>query len=671
MNSLRDKRSRLAVGLAMALPAALLVGCGGGDGNDDDGQASVYTLQLLHAADQEGGAPAVEDAPRFSAVLNALRATQPERTLVLSSGDNVIPGPFFSASEDASLAGLLGVPAPGRTDILMLNAMGIQASAFGNHEFDLGPATVASLLAAESNAGGSYPGTAFPYLSSNLDFTADSSLGPLVVADGQPAGGLANGIARSTIITVNGQTIGIVGATTPTLDVISSPGPDIVITPADSNDIAALAAEIQVSVDALTATGIDKVIVLAHMQQIAIEQQLAQLLNDVDIIVAGGSNTILADGTDRLRAGDTAVGTYPLQYVSPKGEPVLVVNTDGNYRYVGRLVVDFDEAGVVLPGSLDQAVNGAYATDEQGVTALGSPAPDATVAALAAGVGAVIAERDGNVFGQTTVYLNGLRESVRTEETNLGNLSADANLWVAQQVDASTAVSIKNGGGIRDDIGEVVFPAGSTNPDDVQRLPPPANVLAGKPEGGISQFDIQNALRFNNELSLVTVTAEELAALVEHAVAGVAPGATPGSFGQVGGIRFSFDPSQPAGDRVQNLLVVDANGAADGVLPDTVIAGGELQGDGGRTFRVVTLNFMADGGDGYPFPVTGRVDLVEEGLPAGVATFADAGSEQDALAEYLAAMFPIGGPFTTADTPVAQDTRIQNLSARPDTVLNP
>ncbi len=671
MNSLRDKRSRLAVGLAMALPAALLVGCGGGDGNDDDGQASVYTLQLLHAADQEGGAPAVEDAPRFSAVLNALRATQPERTLVLSSGDNVIPGPFFSASEDASLAGLLGVPAPGRTDILMLNAMGIQASAFGNHEFDLGPATVASLLAAESNAGGSYPGTAFPYLSSNLDFTADSSLGPLVVADGQPAGGLANGIARSTIITVNGQTIGIVGATTPTLDVISSPGPDIVITPADSNDIAALAAEIQVSVDALTATGIDKVIVLAHMQQIAIEQQLAQLLNDVDIIVAGGSNTILADGTDRLRAGDTAVGTYPLQYVSPKGEPVLVVNTDGNYRYVGRLVVDFDEAGVVLPGSLDQAVNGAYATDEQGVTALGSPAPDATVAALAAGVGAVIAERDGNVFGQTTAYLNGLRESVRTEETNLGNLSADANLWVAQQVDASTAVSIKNGGGIRDDIGEVVFPAGSTNPDDVQRLPPPANVLAGKPEGGISQFDIQNALRFNNELSLVTVTAEELAALVEHAVAGVAPGATPGSFGQVGGIRFSFDPSQPAGDRVQNLLVVDANGAADGVLPDTVIAGGELQGDGGRTFRVVTLNFMADGGDGYPFPVTGRVDLVEEGLPAGVATFADAGSEQDALAEYLAAMFPIGGPFTTADTPVAQDTRIQNLSARPDTVLNP
>ncbi len=671
MNSLRDKRSRLAVGLAMALPAALLVGCSGGDGNDDDGQASVYTLQLLHAADQEGGAPAVEDAPRFSAVLNALRATQPERTLVLSSGDNVIPGPFFSASEDASLAGLLGVPAPGRTDILMLNAMGIQASAFGNHEFDLGPATVASLLAAESNAGGSYPGTAFPYLSSNLDFTADSSLGPLVVADGQPAGGLANGIARSTIITVNGQTIGIVGATTPTLDVISSPGPDIVITPADSNDIAALAAEIQVSVDALTATGIDKVIVLAHMQQIAIEQQLAQLLNDVDIIVAGGSNTILADGTDRLRAGDTAVGTYPLQYVSPKGEPVLVVNTDGNYRYVGRLVVDFDEAGVVLPGSLDQAVNGAYATDEQGVTALGSPAPDATVAALAAGVGAVIAERDGNVFGQTTVYLNGLRESVRTEETNLGNLSADANLWVAQQVDASTAVSIKNGGGIRDDIGEVVFPAGSTNPDDVQRLPPPANVLAGKPEGGISQFDIQNALRFNNELSLVTVTAEELAALVEHSVAGVAPGATPGSFGQVGGIRFSFDPSQPAGDRVQNLLVVDANGAADGVLPDTVIAGGELQGDGGRTFRVVTLNFMADGGDGYPFPVTGRVDLVEEGLPAGVATFADAGSEQDALAEYLAAMFPIGGPFTTADTPVAQDTRIQNLSARPDTVLNP
>jgi 5'-nucleotidase/UDP-sugar diphosphatase len=38
---------------------------------------------------------------------------------------------------------------------------------------------------------------------------------------------------------------------------------------------------------------------------------------------------------------------------------------------------------------------------------------------------------------------------VRTEETNLGDLTADANLWAAKQEDASVQVSIKNGGGIR------------------------------------------------------------------------------------------------------------------------------------------------------------------------------------------------------------------------------
>ena len=34
------------------------------------------------------------------------------------------------------------------------------------------------------------------------------------------------------------------------------------------------------------------------MQQISIEEQLAELLTDVDIVMAGGSNTILADDDD-------------------------------------------------------------------------------------------------------------------------------------------------------------------------------------------------------------------------------------------------------------------------------------------------------------------------------------------------------------------------------------
>ena len=85
------------------------------------------------------------------------------------------------------------------------------------------------------------------------------------------------------MIDVNGEKIGVVGATTPTIDRISSPG-DVTVLPQPFDGVPtpeqldALAAEIQADVDALLAANpdIDKVVVLAHMQHIAIEQALAQ-----------------------------------------------------------------------------------------------------------------------------------------------------------------------------------------------------------------------------------------------------------------------------------------------------------------------------------------------------------------------------------------------------------
>ncbi|MEE4378636.1 MAG: bifunctional metallophosphatase/5'-nucleotidase [Candidatus Competibacteraceae bacterium] len=658
--------------LPILLLSMILVACGGDDDNNNlrlTPPPTTFQLQLLHAADMEGGAEAVEDAPRFSAILNALRDENPTNTLVLSSGDAWIPGPLYSASSDDSLSGLLGIVGNGRGDILMQNAMGFQASAFGNHEFDEGPDAVFNILAADSDDTGNYPGAAFPYLSVNLDFSAEPELSTLVTVDGQNVADLANRIARSAVVTVAGETIGLVGATTPALASISSTG-DVIVNPANGS-IPELANLIQAAVDALTATGIDKIIILTHMQQLAIEQQLAGLLDGVDIIIGGGSDSILADATDRLRPGDIAVDDYPIQLTSASGEPVLLVNTDGQYRYIGRLVVEFDANGVVLPDSIDTAVSGAYATDEQGLIELNGPNPDPTVVAIAGALGEVLIDRESNTFGKTLVYLNGVRASVRTEETNLGNLTADANLFVAQSFDPSTALSIKNGGGIRNDIGEVLLPPGTNDPDDAIRLPPPANPIAGKEEGQISQFDIQDSLRFNNDLTLLTLTAAELVAVIEHGVAATEPGATPGQFSQVGGIRFSFDPSLPPNSRVRSLLVLDSNGAQEGVNPDVVVQDGLLQGDPGRLFRIVTLGFLAGGGDQYPFPDRERVDLVEQGLPMGAATFADPGSEQDALAEYLVVNFPDGMPFDEIDTPIEQDERIQNLNVRADTVLTP
>ena len=619
---------------------------------------SKTTLQLLHAADMESGIEALENAPRFSSVLNALKA-EIEDTVVIGAGDSYIPGPFFAAGNDRSLREVLGREGSGRADILMLNAMGFMAGALGNHEFDAGTGTLASLIAPDDD----YVGTAFPFLSANLDFSIDSNLAALVVEPGQEASTIPNSITKSVVITMpSGEKVGVVGMTTPQLGSLSVPG-NVGIAPADPNDMVALAAIVQESVDALTAAGINKIILTGHLQQINLDEAIAAHIKDVDIIIAGGSNTLLADETDRLHPGDTADRPYPILTQSASGKPIAIVGTGGNYRYVGRLVVDFDEAGVLVPESIDAAVSGAFVTDEQGIVDTGNAEPAARVVEITEAVRNVVTAKDGNIFGQTSVYLNGNRDSIRTEETNIGNLIAEANLAAGKRVDPSVVVSLKNGGGIRASIGVAAYG---------ELLPPPANALVGKAMGQISQIDIENTLRFNNGLTLLTLSAAELLEVVEHTVAASGEGSTPGRFPQIAGMAFSYDTSLPEGSRIQSLVITDA----DGNPMDTIAQNGELVGDADRTFRMVTITFLVNGGDNYPyanFPNTHRVDLTEtmtEEQSGGQATFAAPGTEQDALAEYLAANFS-ETPLAMADVGPETDERIQNLEFRADSLMMP
>lgn len=656
----------LKTGLALAV-SLTLAGCSGYADEDDlnalrseldslrneVNDAETFRLQLLHLSDMDGSnADALANVGPLAAIVAGLKAQYPDNTLFVSSGDNYIPGSRYSASSDDSFATVTGVATPGdgRADIAFLNAMGLQVSAVGNHDLDSGTSGFAGLISASEN----WVGAQFPYLSANLDFAADANLAPLVAEDAQPASSIASQLAATAVITVDGEDIGIVGASTATLENITSTG-DITVLPANDR-VSELAEIIQASVDALTESGIDKIILLAHMQRIDVEKQLAGLLENVDIIVAGGSNTLLADFNDRLRDGDSAADNYPLIYNSAANEPVVLVNTDADYKYLGRLVVEFDSQGRIVLGSINPLVSGAYVADEDMVAAVNGTA-NATVDGLVDAVNDVLIAQEGNILGNTAVYLNGARGSVRSEETNLGNLTADANLWYAQQYDATVDISLKNGGGIRADIGNFAYPPGSTDAADLEYFPPEAFPAAGKAEGDISQFDIQSALAFNNGLTLVDVTAAELKAILEHGITTVGGGAFP----QIGGLSFIYDADAAAGSRVTALSV-------DGT---PVVTGGVVDNSQGP-FRMVTLNFLAGGGDGYPIPQTNRVDLVLDAEvdtsvdmsaeDPGNADFAETGSEQDALAEYLQAFHPdADNAFNTADTiasDAVSDTRI-------------
>jgi len=647
-------------------------------------------VQILHASDLEGGVDAVQDAPNFAAVVEGLEADAANGavpSLLLSGGDNYIPGPFFSAAGDFSLRNtfrtVLGQPdareGEGRVDISIMNLLGFDASAVGNHEFDAGTGAFRSIIGADIRNNftqARWLGAQFPYLSTNLDFT-NSSLASIYTGQILPstefqgdlsdlvAAANAPKLAPATTVTRGGEVFGIVGATTPLVESISSIGGVTVNNPgAGTNDMAALATLIQPTIDALTNQGVDKIILVTHLQQFALEQQLVTLLRGVDIVIAGGSDTLLADAGDRLRAGDVAQGAYPTVATNLDGDPALLLSTDGQYSYVGRLVVDFDANGVVVPGSVATAESGVYATDNQGVIDLFGnlvdpflPGTDAaSVKSLTDAVSAIVIARDANIIGKSSVFLEGRRTPIRTEQTNMGDLTADANLFAARQFDATVLVSHKNGGGIRNPIGSI-GQNGELGPNE-------ANPLSGKQAGEVSQLDVENTLRFNNGLVLQTLSRTQFKEVLEHAVAGSAPGSTPGQFGQFSGVSFSFDVNAPVGSRIQYAALRDAT------TETIVVQNGSVFGT--QPIRIVTLDFLQGGGDGYPFdtfaianPVFADVvELENAGLPAGAATFAAAGSEQDAFAEYMLANFSANA-FGTADQPVRDDQRVQQIGTRP------
>ena len=672
------------------------------------------SIQILHASDLEGGVDAIENAPNFAAVVDALEtdaAAQGIGSILLSAGDNYIPGPFFNAAQfigddifvdtysalfAEDLAANPGITLDvgdgrGNADIAIANILGIDASAVGNHEFDNGPDAYAGLIAGEGDGDTIESfGALFPYLSANLDFSGEPALSGLVTGDILAASeyqlapseivagaGTNARIADSTIVDVDGEQVGVLGATYQIVSTVSSTG-GVVDETGGANDMAALAANLQPDVDALIAQGVDKVVLVTHLQDFNREQELATRLEGVDIIVAGGSDTISADETDALREGDEADQPYPFVATGADGNPVAIVSTDGEYSYVGRLVIDFDENGVIIPDSVDAAESGAFATDEDGVlAATGTTSVEDAIAGsekatlvsgLTTAVSDQVTESDGTVFGETEVFLDGRRETVRTEESNIGNLTADANIAAARSIDPDVTVSIKNGGGIRAAIGEIDGETG-------ELLPTQDNPASGKNAGEISELDIQNALRFDNELAIVDLSAEDLKIILEHAVASSGPGSTPGQFFQLGGLRVSVDLEGTAqaldgegnvtteGTRIQNVALIDESGQTT----EVIVADGEVAEGAPESIKTVTLNFLAGdegdlvGGDGYPFRALSPT-VTETGI-----------GEQQALQDYLAANFPVEGDaaFDTPEIPATLDGRVQFTDARTDTVAGP
>lgn len=673
-----------------------------------------FTLQILQTSDQEAGIPAFQDILGFSAVMNALD-NRYANTLKLTTGDVYISSPFFNASRDIYDNATTANPQAdqgGIADILINNELGWDVASVGNHEFSGGAGSFLNLVAPNPNwvngqnggvgiGAGGYPGAAFPYLANNLDYSnVTLPNGLAVVANGGAP--LPNTLTGSVVKDFNGEKVGIIGIVTPYLKSIADTGA-IEVTTRDSNgnvitgttsvdeQVDSIIRNITPEVQALSNAGINKIILMTHLQEsrieIALAQKMAALGLGVDLLLGGGSHQLMSSetGVPPLREDETQQNNgqllQPFPQVYGSGDnKVVFVNSAPNYRYLNQLVVTFDYKGVVSTIGDD---SGPYATDIAGVDRLYDESittldqvkakADQDIVNIVDGVQDFVNQQDGNIFGQTDVFLNGVRGDVRTQETNLGNLTADAQDFYAEaylnkhnllsgfnKID----ISFTNGGSIRDQIGQFAI---EQITGDLITLPPQANPEVGKEEGDVSQLDIANSLRFDGDLVVGTVTATGFLQLAEHMISSVETGN--GRFGQIGGFNFSYDPTAPTGQRIRSLALADATGKS----VQTIAENGKLVVASNTVFSVVTQGFLANGGDSYPTVIENIKRLVDFDEPdsLGKANLRP-GRIQDAFAEYLSAFYNNNNgqhPFNQADTPQSEDQRIQSLGFRQDTVL--
>ncbi len=566
------------------------------DRDDDDrgkgrrGDRPDFTLTVLFGNDGESALLPIErDGAQVAGAALMESTMQRERrrgerggypyrgkrgVLAVSGGDNFLPSAQLSASRQTE----------GHTiyDAVAFNALDYDASIFGNHDFDLGPPFLADFL-------GQVEDTTFS--SANLDFTGEPGL-QAFVDDGL--------IVRAHVVKERGERIGVIGLTTPDLPELTSLG-EVEVDPA-------LAEIANATARAFERSGVDKVVLVSHLQDIDNELALVPDLQGIDVVVGAGGGEVMADADHRLlpedsRSVDPAAVPYeyPEVRTAADGARVPVVTTSGLYRYVGRLVVTFDRDGEVL--SYDERKSRPVP-----VTSVGPDAvrPDRGVLReVQRPVEDFVEELAQTVVATTEVPLDGVRASIRGEETNLGNLVADA-LLASGRAGAAAAgveapvVAIQNGGGIRND-----------------------SVI---PPGDLTALDVNGIVPFTNFVSVApALPIEDFVAAVEHAASTV----DAGSFAQIAGFTYTAS----ADGSVQSLVLDDGT---------VVVEDGALAADAPATISLASIDFLLRGNDGYD-SLGGAAFTVLPQL------------QEEALVTFLTE--DLGGVVTAADYPAGGEGR--------------
>ena len=237
---------------------------------------AIREITILYTNDEHGwmaGLQAGASAANLMGLWRTVEQYQPDGNFLLLSGGDMWTGPAISTWFQ------------GQSMAEVMNAMGYDGAAIGNHEFDFGLDALQE-RAAESD---------FPFLSANIRYKSDGSTPEDL------------GIRPYTIVTVNDIQVGIIGLTTTRTPTTTNP-----VNVADFDFIEYEAALREV-VPQVKAAGAEMIVVPGHVCQTELEI-LAQDVADLGIHLLGGGhcNELLASEVNDivLLEGGTALASY-------------------------------------------------------------------------------------------------------------------------------------------------------------------------------------------------------------------------------------------------------------------------------------------------------------------------------------------------------------------------
>ena len=480
----------------------------------------LKSVQLLQLSDFHGQ---LEPNRSFGAALLAsnfaAERANNAATFTVSSGDNIGAAPPIS-SQNAELP-----------TIKALNSMGLDVSAFGNHEHDRNLAHLRQMIRYSE----------FQWVTSNYNTLK----------------GLDTGTKRAKsyqIIDRGGVKVGFIGINTKDTYEQTSPGNlDFTWNGKEySIDISDSKARINRAIRDVKAAGADMVVALIH--------------EGWNTNSGGEAVGPLIDYANTLDV-DVVYGAHSHQTYSSVHDGKLTAMVRNAGAEYNRTQVCVNTATDTVLGASNELIK----TSNAPVSVA-----DAEVAEMVATYKAALQAKMDVKIGQVNIVtpIAGTPPVQRSGEHAFGNWSADT-----VRAKYGTDFALVNGGGIRS-----TFPASNYEPADTTLVRDadetgPYDIVLG---------DVYTIQPFGNVFSIIEVTGATIWAALEN---GVSRYPSDGRWPHVSGMKFTVDVTEPAGSRIVSITDLDGNAVPkDGTvftlaLTDFVAKGG----DGYNMFDVSKL----------------------------------------------------------------------------------